>query len=78
MGNKTHIDLNADSVNAIAKALGAVVMATVQRLPAAEREAFARDLAAMSMAAADSGDTTLETLLLDLHRAARNSAQIQM
>ena len=65
--------LTAETANAIVSALGAVVFATVRRLPPAEQQAFAKDLAAMAKAAEKSGETALETLLIDLHRAAVNA-----
>lgn len=65
--------LTAETANAIVSALGAVVFATVRRLPPSEQQAFAKDLAAMAKAAEKSGETALETLLIDLHRAAVNA-----
>ena len=62
--------LTAETVNAIVSALGAVVFATVRRLPPQEQQAFAKDLAAMAKAAEKSGETALETILIDLHKAA--------
>lgn len=62
--------LTAGTANAIVSALGAVVFATVRRLPPADQKAFANDLAAMARCAEKSGDTALETLLMDLHQAA--------
>ncbi len=62
--------LTAETVNAIVSALGAVVFATVRRLPPQEQQAFAKDLAAMAKAAEKSGETALETILIDLHNAA--------
>jgi hypothetical protein len=70
MGNDTHIPADAKAMNALAKAIGAVVFATVRRLPATEREAFAEDLAAMAQERSDAGDTIGEMLLIDLHAAA--------
>lgn len=76
MGNDTtKLPPDGAAINAIARALGAVVFATVRRLPAAEREAFAQDLALMAQAQSDSGDTTGETLLIDLHQAAVRAAR---
>ena len=68
--DKRTLPLNGETVGGIVTALGAVVFATVRRLPASERKAFADDLAAMAQARSDVGDTTGETLLIDLHRAA--------
>jgi class 3 adenylate cyclase len=65
-----NLKLNATSMNAIISTLGAVVFATVRRLPPDQQAAFAADLAGMARAAERRGDTTLETLLIDMHRAA--------
>lgn len=70
MGNETHIPASGQAMNAMAKAIGAVVFATVRRLPATERAAFAEDLAAMAQERNDAGDTIGEMLLIDLHAAA--------
>lgn len=66
---------DAKALNAVVTALGAVVFATVRRLPEAERKAFADDLAVMAAARSDAGDTTGETLLIDMHRAAVAAAK---
>lgn len=76
MGNKTGIAFDAKALNAVITALGAVVFATVRRLPEDERAAFAEDLAVMSQARSDAGDTIAETLLIDLHRAAVAAAKV--
>lgn len=60
----------AETANAIVNALGAVVFATVRRLPPEEQQAFAKDLAGMAKAAEKTGDIALETVLIDLHQAA--------
>ncbi len=69
MSDKTQ-PFTADTANAIVNALGAVVFATVRRLPPEDQQAFAKDLAGMAKAAEKSGETALETMLIDLHRAA--------
>lgn len=76
MGNETKIPLDATAVNAIVRALGAVVFATVRRLPEAERAAFAEDLAVMAQAQNDTGDSIGEMLLIDLHQAAVRAAKV--
>ncbi len=76
MGNDTHIPADAKAMNALAKAIGAVVFATVRRLPKHEREAFAQDLALMAQERSDAGDTTGEMLLIDLHQAAVAAARM--
>lgn len=76
MGKET-FPPNADTMNALATGLGAVVFAIVRRLPPHERQAFANDLASMAKARSNAGDTTAETLLIDLHRAAVAAAGSQ-
>lgn len=71
----TQIPLNADTVNAIVNALGAVVFATVRQLPPERQAALASDLAQLAKNEERRGDTTTEMLLLDLHRAALAAAR---
>lgn len=68
------LPLNADTVNAIVNALGAVVFATVRALPPAQQQAFASDLARLAQSEERQGHATTETLLIDLHRAATAAA----
>lgn len=68
MGNK--IPADAQAMNALATAMGAVVFAMVRRLPVVEQRAFAQDLATMAQERQDAGDTTTEMVLMDLHAAA--------
>jgi hypothetical protein len=63
------LPLNAATVNALAQALGALVFATVRRLPPEAQAAFSADLASLARLAEHNSHTTLETLLLDLHEA---------
>jgi hypothetical protein len=74
MSEQNSIPLNADSLNAIVNALGALVFATVQQLPADRQEAFATDLARLARTEERQGNLMTETLLLDMHRAARAAA----
>ena len=62
--------LNAEAVNAIVNALGALVFATVRALPAESQAGFANDLARLAQNEERKGDSATETILLDLHRAA--------
>jgi len=71
MSEQNSIPLNADSLNAIVNALGALVFATVRQLPADRQEAFAIDLARLARNEERQGNLMTETLLLDMHRAAR-------
>ncbi|MFD2754272.1 hypothetical protein [Comamonas terrae] len=70
MSNETALPLNAQSVNAIVNALGALVFATVRQLPEDKRAAFAQDLARLAKNEEKRGDVATETLLMDMHRAA--------
>lgn len=74
MSNETQLPLNAESMNAIVNALGALVFATVRQLPAENQAAFANDLARLAKLEERRGDLATETLLLDLHRAATTAA----
>jgi uncharacterized protein (DUF4213/DUF364 family) len=74
MSEQNSIPLNADSLNAIVNALGALVFATVRQLPTDRQEAFAIDLARLARNEERQGNLMTETLLLDMHRAARAAA----
>lgn len=69
MENKPGV--NAHTLNTIVSALGAIVMCMAKQLQPDQREQFANDLAALAKTAEKSCDTMLETLLIDLQRAAR-------
>lgn len=64
---------DAQTLNAIVTALGAVVFATVRRLEPVQQQAFAEDLSRMAKVCAERGDTMGETLLIDLWRAAQSA-----
>ena len=74
MSNETQLPMNAESMNAIVNALGALVFATVRQLPAENQAAFASDLARLAKLEEKRGDAATESLLLDLHRAATAAA----
>lgn len=59
------------TMTALVNALGAVVLALANRMPAAQREGFANNLAGLAKQAEARGATVEETLLLDLYRAAK-------
>lgn len=67
---ETHLNADAKAMKALSCAIGAVVFATVRRLPVVEQKAFAADLAVMAEERNAAGDPIGEMLLLDLHRAA--------
>lgn len=74
MSNEAPMPLNAESMNAIVNALGALVFATVRQLPEDRQAAFANDLARLAQLEEQRGDLSTETLLMDLHRAAMAAA----
>lgn len=60
---------NAATMNAIVSAMGAFAMAVARNVSPAQRAGMADDLAALAKNAEKQGDTTLETLLIDMHRS---------
>lgn len=68
---ETNPGVNAETLNAIVSAMGAIVMCAARQMPPAQRDTFANELAALAKTAEKNGDATLEALLIDLHRAAR-------
>ena len=74
MSNEAPMPMNAESMNAIVNALGALVFATVRQLPEDKQAAFANDLARLAQLEEQRGDLATETLLMDLHRAAMAAA----
>ena len=74
MGNEK-LKADAQAMNAMATALGALTFALIRALPADKRAGFASDMAAMAQARNEAGDTTAEMLLMDLHRAAIAATQ---
>lgn len=67
----TQLPLDEQAVNTLAGALCALVVSLSTRMSERQRTAFADDLASLARDAEAHGDTQLETLLIDLHRAAR-------
>lgn len=65
------LEINADTLNAIVSAIGGLAMCITRQLTTEQRAAVANDLARLASTAEASGDTTLETLLIDLQRAVR-------
>lgn len=74
MNDNKPFPLNADTLNAVVNALGAVVLTLASRLPKEDGIGLANDLARLAQDAERRGDLTLETLLMDLQRAARIGA----
>jgi hypothetical protein len=61
--------VNADTMNALVKAFGAFAMTMARNVKPEQRAGMAEDLATLAKHAEKQGDTTLETLLIDIHRA---------
>lgn len=70
MGNEKTMPLTAEALNGVVTAMGALVFAVVRQLAEEKREPFAKDLARLAQQMNDSCQTSAETLLIDLHRAA--------
>lgn len=68
---KGTLPMNADTLNAMNDAMGAVVMCLARQLTPEQRLGFANDLATLARAAEANGHTALEMLLIDLQNAAR-------
>lgn len=51
--------------------MGALAMCAARQMTTEQREGFANDLTALAKLAERNGDVTLETILIDLQRAAR-------
>jgi len=64
-------EINADTINAIVSAMGALAMCITRHLTPEQRTAIADDMARLAATSERNGDTTLETLLIDLQRAVR-------
>lgn len=62
---------DAATLNAIVNAQGALAMCIARVLTPEQREEIAKGLAAIAGVAEKNGDSTLETLLIDMHRAIR-------
>lgn len=65
------LEINAESINAIFSAMGALAMCVTRHMSPEQREAIANDLARLAATSERDGDTMLETLLIDLQRAVR-------
>jgi hypothetical protein len=62
---------DAKTLNAMTSAMGAIVMCITGRMAPEQKAGVAEDFARLAAMAERNGDTVLETLLIDLHRAAR-------
>ena len=69
--NNDQLPVNAATLNAMVSAMGALAMSIARQLTPEQRDGLAFDLARIAKHAESSGDTVLETLLIDMHRAIR-------
>ncbi len=62
---------DAATVNAIVSSIGALAMVLMRRMTPEQRAEAADEIAALARHAEKGGDTLLETMLIDMHRAIR-------
>lgn len=62
---------DADTLNTMVSAMGALAMCVAHAMTPEQRAKMADGLAAIAKKAEADGDTKLETLLIDMHRAIR-------
>lgn len=70
MPEKQTIPLNAETVNAMVDAMGALTLCLTRQLNPEQRVGFKADMARLAASSEKNGNTTLETLLIDLRNAA--------
>lgn len=70
MPKKPTMPLNADTINTLVDAMGAITLCVSRQLTPEQRTAFKSDLARLAIRAEKDGNTTLETLLIDLRNVA--------
>ena len=70
MQKKETIPLNAETANALVDAMGAITLCMTRQLNPEQRTGFRADMARLAVRAEQDGNTTLETLLIDLRNAA--------
>jgi hypothetical protein len=70
MQKKPTMPLNADTINTLIDAMGAITLCLTRQLNPEQRTAFKNDLARLAIQAEKDGNITLETLLIDLRNAA--------
>lgn len=68
---KEKFPVNADTLNSMVDAMGAVVMSVAYSLPPEQRAKMSDAIFRIAKQAEARGDTALETLLIDMHRAIR-------
>lgn len=67
---KETFPINADTLNALVDAMGAVTLCMTRQLNPEQRAGFKADMARLAASAEKNGNATLETLLMDLRNAA--------
>lgn len=66
------LPMDKATINALFDALNATVIAMAATMPPAQKQQLADNLATLAANAERRGMATLETMLIDLHRAARS------
>lgn len=70
MPEKQTVPLSAGTLNAMVDAMGALTLCLTRQLNPEQRKGFKADMARLAIRAEKDGNTTLETLLMDLRNAA--------
>lgn len=69
MSTRPTLPLNADTLNAMHDAMGALTMCISKQLSPSQRQEFSGDLAKLAQSAERAGRTDLEMILIDLYKA---------
>jgi hypothetical protein len=70
MQNKPTMPLNADTINTLIDAMGAITLCVSRQLTPEQRTGFKSDLTRLAVDAEKKGNTGLEMLLTDMRNAA--------
>lgn len=70
MTQKQTLPLDASTVNALFDAMGAMTICLTRQMSPEQRTHFKADMARLAINAEKQGNTTLETMLIDLRNAA--------
>ncbi|MBB6578455.1 broad specificity polyphosphatase/5'/3'-nucleotidase SurE [Comamonas odontotermitis] len=68
---KNQFPANAETMNAIVSGMGALALSMAYALEPEQRAKMAEAIARLTKQAEEQGNTTLETLLMDMHRVIR-------
>ncbi len=74
MNERGQLPANAETMNALVDAFGALSLVLLAHLPSDARTHAANQFAKFAKSAEARGELTLETFLMDLHRAARSAS----